>query len=109
MKAVSALILVTSVLLLSSGVAPAADEGKLKDATRQVESGAKTTGEGIADTAKGVGHTVAEGAKVAGDRLKDAGQAAEPQARTAWDHVKDGARSFGTSVKNFFTRLGGHE
>jgi hypothetical protein len=106
MKAVSALILVMSVLLLSSGVAPAADEEKLKDATRQVESGAKTTGEGIADTAKGVGHTVAEGARVAGDRLKDAGQAAQPDARSAWEHVKDGAWSFGQSVKKFFTRLG---
>jgi hypothetical protein len=109
MKAVSALILVTSVVLLSSGVAAATDDGKLKDATRQVESGAKTAGEGVADTAKGVGHTAAEGAKVAGDRLKDAGRAAEPEARSAWDHVKDGARSFGASVKNFFTRLGNRQ
>ena len=33
------------------------DESKLNDATRQVESGAKTTGEGIKETAKGVGNT----------------------------------------------------
>jgi hypothetical protein len=83
------------------------DESKLNDATRQVESGAKTAGEGIKDTAKGVGNTVVEGAKVAGDRMKEAGRAAEPEAKSAWDHVKEGATAFGHSVKNFFTRLAG--
>jgi hypothetical protein len=92
-------------LLATAGVA-VADESKMKDATRQVESGAKTAGEGIKDTAKGVGHTVSEGAKTAGDRIKDAGRSAEPEAKSAWGHVKDGASSFGHSVKNFFTGLG---
>src|SRR6266404_8330947 len=83
------------------------DESKLNDATRRAESGAKTTGEGIKETAKGVGNTVVEGAKVAGDRMKEAGKAAEPDATSAWDHVKDGATAFGHSVKNLFTRLAG--
>ena len=89
--------------------APAArgDEAKLKDATRQVESGAKTIGSGIEDTAKGIGKTVVEGAKTAGEKLKEAGKAAEPQAKTAWEQVRDGAVSFGHGVKNFFTRLAG--
>jgi len=89
--------------------APAArgDEAKLKDATRQVESGAKTVGSGVEETAKGVGHTVVEGAKTAGDKLKEASKAAEPQAKSAWHHVRDGAVSFGQSVKGFFSRLAG--
>ncbi len=100
-------MLTVSLVVWSTLPAPAADDGKLKDATRQVESGAKAAGQGIADTAKGVGNTVVEGAKVAGERVKEAGKAAEPQARTAWDQVKDGASSFGQSVKSFFTRLVG--
>ena len=108
MKIVAAMAILTSSLVLWSAVpAPAADDGKLKEATRQVESGAKAAGQAIADTAKGVGNTVVEGAKVAGERIKEAGKAAEPQARTAWDQVKDGASSFGQSVKSFFTRLAG--
>ena len=87
--------------------ASGADDSKLKDATRQVESGAKTIGSGIEDTAKGVGKTVVEGAKVAGEKLKEAGKAAEPQAKTAWEQVRDGAVSFGHGVRNFFTRLAG--
>ena len=100
-------MLTVSLVVWAPLPAPAADDGKLKDATRQVESGAKAAGQGIADTAKGVGNTVVEGAKVAGERVKEAGKAAEPQARTAWDQVKDGASSFGQSVKSFFTRLVG--
>ena len=108
MKIVAAMAILTSSLVLWSTLpASAADDGKLKEATRQVESGAKAAGQGIADTAKGVGNTVVEGAKVAGERIKEAGKAAEPQARTAWDQVKDGASSFGQSVKSFFTRLAG--
>ena len=108
MKIVADMAVLTSALVLWSIVpAPAADDAKLKEATRQVESGAKAAGQGIADTAKGVGNTVVEGAKVAGERIKEAGKAAEPQVRTAWDQVKDGASSFGQSVKSFFTRLVG--
>jgi NAD(P)H dehydrogenase (quinone) len=39
--------------------------------------------------------------------VRDAGKAAEPQAKSAWDHVRDGAVSFGHSVKTFFTTLAG--
>ena len=85
-----------------------ADDAKLKDATRQVESGAKTIGSGIEESAKGVGKTVVEGAKTAGQRLKEAGKAAEPQAKSAWGKVRDGAVAFGHGVKDFFTRLGGN-
>ena len=103
----TAAILILALVLLSTTRAPAADDSKLKEATRQVESGAKAAGQGIADTAKGVGTTVVEGAKVAGEKIKEAGKAAEPQARNAWGQVKDGAASFGQSVKSFFTRLVG--
>ena len=96
--------------LLASGFALAADDSKVKAATEQVERGAKKIpdgkiGEGVEDTAKGVGKTVSEGAKYSGEKLKDAGKAAEPSARTAWGDAKDGAVSFGHSVKGFFTNL----
>lgn len=100
-------ILVLSLGLLLAAGASAADDARLKEATREVERGAKAAGQGIADTAKGVGQTVVEGAKVAGEKIKEAGKAAEPQAKTAWSQVKDGALSFGQSVKSFFARLVG--
>jgi hypothetical protein len=101
--------IVTVVCIAAFPVMPAAaaDNSKLKDATRQVESGAKTAGEGIKETAKGVGATVVEGAKTAGDKIKEAGRAAEPAAKNAWRQFKDSAASFAHSVKNFFTGLGG--
>jgi hypothetical protein len=88
----------------------AADDSKVKAAQRQVESGAKElgqgkVGDGVKDTAKGIGNTVAEGAKYTGEKLKESGKAAEPQAKSSWDNLKDGAVNFGHSVKNFFTRL----
>lgn len=86
----------------------AADDSKVKSATRQVETGAKKigdgkVGEGVEETAKGIGHTVAEGAKYTGEKLKESGKAAEPQAKSSWGSLKDGATSFGSSVKHFFT------
>ena len=99
----------TSVLLvlghLAAGPARAADDSKVKQGSKQVESGAKQVGEGVVDTAKGVGKTVVGGAEVAGEKIKDAGEAAKPAARGAWHNVRDGAVSFGHSVKTFFTRL----
>ena len=93
----------------------AADDSKVKSATRQVETGAKKIGDGklgdgVEETAKGVGHTVVEGAKFSGEKLKESGQAASPPAKSAWAHLKDGsvkesANAFGSSVKSFFTRL----
>lgn len=92
--------------------AQAADESKVKAATEQVETGAKKIGHGqigtgVEETAKGVGNTVVEGAKLTGEKLKESGKAAEPQAKSAWSNVRTGAVDFGHSVKNFFNRLFG--
>lgn len=88
----------------------AADDRKVKAATGQIESGAKKIGqgkigEGVEQTAKGIGNTVVEGAKFSGDKLKAAGKAAEPEAKSTWGHIKEGATSFGQSIKTFFSRL----
>ena len=103
--------------LVVGGVAGAraADDSKVKSATRQVESGAKKIGEGklgdgVEETAKGIGKTVVEGAKFTGEKLKEAGQAAEPKAKGVWQNLKEGnvkesANALGATVKNFFTRL----
>ena len=96
--------------LLASGFALAADDSKVKAATEQVERGAKKIpdgkiGEGVQETAKGIGSTVSEGAKYSGEKLKDAGKAAEPPAKTAWGNARDGAVNFGHSVKGFFSNL----
>jgi hypothetical protein len=96
--------------LLAVSPAPAADDSKVKGATQQVETGAKKIGEGevgkgVEQSAKGVGKTVEEGAKYTGEKFKEAGKAAEPTAKSSWQHVKEGATSFGHSVKTFFTRL----
>jgi hypothetical protein len=92
--------------------AVAAHDSKVKAATRQVETGAKKIGEGkigegVEETAKGIGHTVVEGAKFSGEKIKEGGQAAEPKAKSAWEQVRDGSVDFGRSVKNFFSRLFG--
>jgi len=104
------LILAFPLALLASGVALAADDSKAKAATEQVERGAKKIpdgkiGEGVEETAKGVGKTVSEGAKYSGEKLKEAGKAAEPPAKTAWGNARDGAVGFGHTVKGFFTTL----
>lgn len=90
---------------LGAGLARAADDSKVKEGSGQVESGAKQVGQGVVDTAKGVGKTVVGGAEVAGDKFKEAGRAAKPAAKSAWGNVRDGAVSFGHSVRTFFTRL----
>ncbi|MBI4636344.1 MAG: hypothetical protein HY727_08340 [Candidatus Rokubacteria bacterium] len=99
-----------SAVLLCPAPVPAADDSKVKAATRQVETGAKKIGdgkilEGVEETAKGIGETVVEGAKFTGEKLQESGKAAEPQAKSAWDNVRDGAVAFGQSVKGFFSRL----
>jgi hypothetical protein len=104
------IVFVFSLSLLASGFAVAADDSKVKDATNQVESGAKKipdgkVGEGVEETAKGIGKTVSEGAKYSGEKLKEAGKAAEPPAKTAWGNARDGAVGFGHTVKGFFTNL----
>jgi hypothetical protein len=107
-----ALALTIGVLLASTGPAAAADDSKVKAATNQVESGAKKigqgkVGDGVEETAKGIGNTVSEGAKYTGEKLKESGKAAEPEAKSTWHNLKESANSFGGSVKNFFTRLFG--
>jgi hypothetical protein len=106
------LVIVLSVVALLGTALPAAaaDDSKVKAATNQVESGAKKIGEGkvgdgVEQTAKGIGSTVVEGAKYTGEKLKESGKAAEPEAKSTWSNLKDTANSFGTSVKTFFTKL----
>ena len=97
--------------MASSAVpATAADDAKVKAATRRVERGGKMIGKGkvapgIEETAKGVGHTVVEGAKYSGNKLKASGKAAQPAAKSAWGSFKASANAFGVTVKRFFTRL----
>jgi hypothetical protein len=104
------LVCVFPLSLLASGSALAADDSKVKAATNQVESGAKKIpdgkiGDGVTETAKGIGNTVSEGAKYSGEKVKDAAQAAAPPAKTAWGNARDGAVGAGRSVKTFFTNL----
>ena len=102
--------LIVGILAWSWLPAVAADDSKVNAATRQVEGGAKKigqgqVGEGVAETAKGIGNTVVERAKFTGEKFRESGKAAEPQARSAWTNARDGAVAFGHSVKNFFQRL----
>ena len=102
--------LVLPLSLLASGSALAADDSKVKAATGQVESGAKKipegkVGEGVEETAKGIGHTVSEGAKYSGEKVKEAGKSAEPAAKSAGENARDSAVGFGSSAKRFFTNL----
>jgi hypothetical protein len=109
----SRLLVIAAAMVIAAGYAGnavAADDTKVKGATRQVEEGAKTIGDGkvgtgVEETAKGVGNTVKEGAKYTGEKLKESAKAAEPQAKDAWSNLKESANSFGTSVKNFMTQL----
>ena len=96
-------------LLAPTSGAPA-DDAKVKEGMSQIERGAKKIpssqiGDGVQETAKGIGTTVSEGAKYSGEKLKEAGQAAEPPAKTAWGNARDSAVGFGQSVKGFFTKL----
>ena len=84
-----ATVFVFPLFLFAAGFGSAADDSKVKEATGHVESGAKKIhegkiGEGVEETAKGVGHTVTEGAKYSGEKVKEAGKAAEPPAKSAW-------------------------
>ena len=115
MKSVGlAVAFVFSLAALAPVATHAADDSKVKDATRQVESGARKigdgkVGEGVEETAKGVGKTVAEGARYTGDKLRESGKAAEPEARSAWRSLRDGTVDFGRSVKRFVGKLIGTE
>ena len=106
------LVTVLACVMLAVWAVPAlaADDSKVKSATQQVDTGAKKigagkVGEGVEETAKGIGNTVVEGAKYSGAKLKESGKAAEPQAKSTWQNLKETANSFGGTVKNFFGRL----
>ena len=90
--------------LFAAGPAWAVDDSNVKQGAKQVESGAKQVGEGVVDTAKGIGKTVVGGAELGGEKIKEAAEAAKPKAKSAWGSVREGAVSFGQSVKTFFTR-----
>lgn len=105
-----AIVCACALLLALALPAAAADDSKVKAATKEVEKGAKKIGEGkvgqgVEETAKGIGKTVVEGAKFTGEKAKEAGKAVEPKAKNAWEQVRDGTVDFGRSVKNFFSRL----
>ena len=104
------LVLIVGILSWSPFPVMAADDTKVNAATRQVESGAKKIGqgkigEGVEETAKGIGNTVVEGAKFTGEKFRESGRAAEPDAKSAWANARDSAIAFGHSVKSFFSRL----
>ena len=72
-----ALVFVFPLSLLAPGFTVAADDSKVRAATHQVERGAKKipkgkVGEGIKETAKGVGKTISEGARYSGKKVKEA-------------------------------------
>jgi len=103
-------ILILALAVLASRPSSAADDSKVKAATKQVEQGAGKigkgkVGEGVDQTARGIGNTVVEGARFIGQKFKESGKGAEPEARTAWPGTKDGATALGHSVKSFFSRL----
>jgi hypothetical protein len=106
------LVILTAGVVLTACSVPAwaADNSKVKEGTRQVESGAKKIGagqigEGVKETAEGIGSTVSEGAKYTGEKIKEGGKAAEPKAKSAWTSMRDGAVSFGQSVRDFFSSM----
>src|SRR5437899_402398 len=96
------------------GAAVGAAGGAIADGGK----GAGKGGQGVEETAKGIGKTIVEGAKFtgatikesgekAGEKAKEASEAAEPKAKSAWAQVRDGAVTFGQSVKSFFRHLFG--
>jgi hypothetical protein len=106
------ILVALSIAALLAPAAPvgAADGSKVKSATQEVETGAKKigqgkVGDGVEETAKGIGKTVAESAKYTGEKLKESSKAAEPEAKSTWQNLKETANSIGGTVKNFFTTL----
>lgn len=81
-----------------------------KQGPAQVVEGAKKIGEGVEQTAKGIGTTVTEGAKEADKRLKSAGEQGKPVGDKLHDRAKgfgealwDGLKYAGRTVYGFFT------
>ena len=71
-------------------------EGEGRDESGR--DGAKKIPGDVAETAKGVGHTMTEGAKCSGEKVKDAEQAAAPPAKSAWGNARDSVATFFTSL-----------
>jgi hypothetical protein len=85
---VSAVLIALVIAALGPGPLMAAESTAVDAATKQVERGANqivqgNVLEGAGETAKGIGNTVVEGAKYAGQKFGEAGQAAAPAAKTA--------------------------
>ncbi len=109
-RAVATAAIVMSLVVCTVVPSGAADDSKVKAATGRVESGARQIGDGkladgVEETAKGIGHTVVEGAKLGAQKIQESGQAAEPEATRAGASVRDGAVSFGSSVMTFVRRM----
>jgi hypothetical protein len=63
-------------LASSGGIAGAADKGRVDQATKRVELGAKQIGQGqvgpgFREMFTGIGHTIVEGAKFSGENIKE--------------------------------------
>jgi hypothetical protein len=91
-------------ILLVGAPAFAADES---NGVQQIEGGAGRIGGGVEEAAKGIGTTVVQGAKTAGERITTAENAAEPAAKRAWSQATNAAVSFGHSVRNFVALAAG--
>jgi hypothetical protein len=60
------------------------------------------------DAAHGVGKTVVETAKAAGDKVEQSGLEAKPEAKDAWRSLRDGVAHVGRSIRDFFHALFAH-
>lgn len=104
-----------SVVVAFAPPASSADGDRLHEATEQVESGAKKTGEGITETASGPGQAGVEGtngalkavagtargtARVVGRVSRNVGEGA----KNAWETVRDRLVDFGDSVVRLVKR-----
>ena len=104
------LALIVSLALAQTAPALADDDSPVKEATREIENGAKdvrqgNVSEGAREAAAGVGRAIAEGARYAGERLKESGRAAEPATRSGWKHAKESAHDFGRALTAFCSEL----
>jgi hypothetical protein len=76
----------------------------------QVVDGAKRAGQGVEETAKGIGQTVTDGARKVGSRAREAGEGGKAVGDNLHDAAKgfgealwDGMRYVGRTIENFFT------
>ena len=104
-----------ALVLAAGGPALAADVDTPGTATQQVERGAKKVGEGIGETASGIGQAVVEGANVAANAVADgakrtgriigrAGKAVGHGAKGVWETARDRVIDFADDVVRFVNR-----